>query len=164
MYCDLWPYVLWTLDFQIQNKNSFHGNYMRKYGNKKKYLIIFFSSMFKSVKSPASGKENVRFWDWPLWPFSTWIIKFEQDLKDPGFGSLKLCQFWSKKNIYFRLLVMKLWRMSQCPQPRPPRFKNWSPRMAPMQPNLPLIQVKKCQNWILDTIITFKLVIFYTLK
>ena len=33
IYCDLWPYLLSPLYFQTKKKNSFHGNYMRKYGN-----------------------------------------------------------------------------------------------------------------------------------
>ena len=39
MYCDLWPYILWplalctvTFGFPNSKKNSFRGNYMRKYG------------------------------------------------------------------------------------------------------------------------------------
>jgi hypothetical protein len=32
MYCDLWPYVLWTFGRKALKENKNRGSYMRKYG------------------------------------------------------------------------------------------------------------------------------------
>ena len=125
------------------------------------FNFFIFSSIFKSVESPASGKENVRFWDSPDFEIlpdfrtgrpilGTKAYLLFMTLKHEPFNLNRTSKIWVpwimtiliKEKHFFRLLVMKLWRMSQFPQPKPPRFKNWSPRMAHMRPNLPLIQVQ----------------------